>query len=154
MKRILALAVLFFIASACAGAITLSELQIGGVAAGATEASVVEHLGEPLQRAEAGEGTELHYAGLVVTVGWLDLQAPDQERRVTALLGTGPQACTPRGLCPGMPVAAASRLYGPPQVAERETGTFLEYYPDGPGCWLQVADAAGSIISVAVACMP
>src|SRR5690606_6292941 len=98
--------------------------------------------------------TELHYSGLVVTVGWLEQRDPDRERRVTALLGTGPSACTPRGLCPGMPVAAANRLYGAPVAAQRETGKFLEYYPDEPGCWLQVADDAGTVRSVAVACMP
>ena len=154
MKRIFALAAVALAVSACASEFPLSELQIGGVASGATEASVVRELGEPLRRLETGDGTELHYPGLVVTVGWLEEQAPGRERRVVALLGTGPQACTPRGLCPGMPAAVASRLYGPPEAAQRETGALLEYYPAEPGCWLQVSAPAGIIRSVVVACQP
>ena len=154
MGRIFALVTLAVATVASANTFPLSELQIGGVASGVSELSVIRQLGEPLQRLETGEGTEFHYSGLVVTVGWFEHRDPDRERRVTALLGTGPSACTPRGLCPGIPVAAANRLYGAPVVAQRETGKFLEYYPDEPGCWLQVSDDAGTVRSVAVACMP
>jgi hypothetical protein len=154
MRKLFALVALAVATVASASTLPLSELQIGGIASGTSETNLTQQLGEPLQRVETGEGTEFRYPGLVITVGWLEQAAPGRERRVTALLGTGPRACTPRGLCPGMPVAAASRLYGPPQMAIRETGTFLEYYPDEPGCWLQVADDAGTIRSVAVACMP
>src|SRR5690606_30542950 len=154
MKSIFALVALTLIYPACAGTLPLSELEVGGIALGATEASVVGRMGEPLQRLDTGEGIELHYPGLVATVGWLEQQAPGREPRVAGIFGSGPQACTPRGLCPGMPVAAADRLSGTPEVAQREAGEFLEYYPEATGCWLQVAAAAGSIRSVAVACQP
>jgi hypothetical protein len=154
MKRIFALAALVVIAPAYAAALPLSELQVGGVASGSRESDVIKQLGPPTRRVETGEGTELHYPGLVVTVGWLEQPAPGQERRVAALIGTGPQACTSRGLCSGMPVAAANRLYGPSELAQRETGELLEYYPETPGCWLQLSATAGTIRSVAVACQP
>ena len=154
MRRIFASAALAVATFASANSLPLSELQIGGIAAGVSELSVIRQLGAPLQRLETGEGTEFHYSGLIVTVGWLEQRAPDRERRVTALLGNGPNACTPRGLCPGMPIEAANRLYGAPVVAQREAGRFLEYYPEKAGCWLQVADDAGTIRSIAVTCMP
>ncbi len=154
MKSILAPAFLAAAAVASSGTLPLSELQVGGIASGAAEADVVRQLGEPIRRVETGEGTELHYPGLVVTEAWLEQQASGGDRRVVALLGTDPHACTPRGLCPGMPVEAANRLYGSPVVAQRETGDFLEYYPKAPGCWLQLSVASGIIKSVAVACQP
>jgi hypothetical protein len=149
MIKIIALSALVSVASA----LPLSELQIGGIASGAFEADVIQQFGEPLQRLETGEGTELHYSGLVVTVGW-EQQAPGRERQVIALLGTGPNACTPRGLCPGMPVTAAYRLYGSPVAAQRGAGGLLEYYPEAPGCWLQLATVGDIVKSVAVACQP
>ena len=154
MRILLALSALVLVGPASAGNLSASELGISGVSSGATEASVVNRLGTPLRRVDTGEGTELHYPGLVVTVGWLEPQASGRQRRVFALHGTGAHACTPRGLCPGMPVSAAIRLYGPAEPTRRETGTFLEYQPAGTSCWLQVSAPAGDIESAAVACQP
>ena len=121
---------------------------------GATEASVLLTLGEPLRRVETDEGTDLQYPGLVVTVGWLEQKAPGVQQRVLALRGTGSEACTPRGLCPGMPASEVTRLYGPSEPVQRESGTFIEYQPADISCWLQVSAQAGAVQAVAVACQP
>ena len=154
MRYILAALALTLISPACTAGIAASELSIGGVASGATETSVVKLLGSPSSRVETGEATELHYPGLVVTVGWLEQEAPGRQRRVFAIKGTGRNACTPKGLCPGMPSSVATRLYGSTKPARRETGTFLEYQPARMNCWLQVSAPADVIQSVAVACQP
>ena len=154
MRYILAALALTLISPACTAGIPGSELSIGGVASGATETSVVNLLGSPSNRVETGEGTELHYPGLVVTLGWLEQEAPGRQRRVFAIQGTGRKACTPKGLCPGMSSSVAARLYGSTKPTLRETGTFLEYQPAGLNCWLQISAPAGVIQSVAVACQP
>ena len=154
MRNILALAVLTLAVSVSAGELPPSELSIGGVVSGATEISVVDLLGEPSRRVETGEGTEFHYPGLVVTVGWIEQQAVGVQRRVVAVRGTGRNACTPRGLCPGMPASEVGRLYGPSEPVKRDYGTFIEYQPADISCWLQVSVPAGIVQSMAVACQP
>ena len=154
MRTTLALSVIFLAAPAWGCEVPSSELSVGGVVSGTTEASVLRLLGEPTQRVETGEGVELQYPGLVVTVGWLEQRAAGIQQRVLALSGTGPKACTPRGLCPGMPVSEVSRLYGPSLPAERETGTFVEYQPADVSCWLQVSASADTVEAVAVVCQP
>ena len=154
MRYIVAALALGLLSPACTAGIRASELSIGGVASGATEASVVRRLGSPTKRVETGEGTELHYPDLVVTLGWLEQETPEGQRRVLAILGTGRKACTPKGLCPGMPSSAAARLYGSTKPTLRETGTFLEYQPKNVSCWLQISAPADVIQSVAVACQP
>ncbi|RYG97932.1 MAG: hypothetical protein EON58_08525 [Alphaproteobacteria bacterium] len=139
---------------ACAAGIRASELSIGGVGSGATEASVVKRLGSPAKRLETGDGIELHYSDLVVTIGWIDPEAPGRQRRVVAIYGTGSKACTPKGLCPGMPSSEAARLYGHVEPTLRETGTFLEYQPAGANCWLKVSAPSGVVQSLAVAYQP
>ena len=154
MRYILALVALVLPTSLFAGALPPSELSIGGITSGATETSVLKHLGQPTKRLDAGEGIELHYPGLSVTVGWLEQKTPGRQRRVLALYGTGSKACTPRGLCPGQPASTADRLYGRTKPVHRESGTYLEYQPSKTHCWLQVAVKGGVIQSVAVACQP
>ena len=154
MRYILAAVALALISPTCNAGIRISELNIGGVASGATEASVVKRLGSPAQRVETGEATELHYPGLVVTLGWLEQETPGGQRRVLAIRGTGRNSCTPKGLCPGMPSSVAVRLYGATRPTLRETGTFLEYQPKNVSCWLQISAPADVIQSVAVACQP
>jgi hypothetical protein len=111
-------------------------------------------LGAPAEKLETGEGTELRYPGLIVTVGWLEQAAPGVERRVFALRADGSSVCTPKGLCPGMEVAHAFELYGPIEATVRETGTFFEYQPAAAHCWLQVSAPEQTINSLAVACQP
>ena len=154
MRYILAALTLALASSACIAGIPASELSIAGVATGDTEASVVTSLGTPTKRVDTGEGTELHYPDLMVTLGWLEQEAPGRQRRVLAILGTGRGTCTPKGLCPGMPSSVAVRLYGATGPTLRETGTFLEYQPTNVSCWLQISAPADVIQSVAVACQP
>ena len=61
---------------------------------------------------------------------------------------------TRSGSLGGMPVAVARRMYGKAAVTHRSYGTFLEYYPTEPGCWLQVSVHVGVVQSVGVACSP
>lgn len=154
MRTTLALLILLLATPAWSSEIPSSELSIGGVASGDTEASVLRLLGEPSHRVDTGEGIELQYPGFVATVGWLEQRDAGVQRRVLALRGTGPKACTPRGLCPGMPVSEVRRLYGPSVPVQRESGTFVEYQPAGLSCWLQISAPAGTVEAVAVACQP
>ncbi|TNJ33424.1 hypothetical protein [Arenimonas terrae] len=151
MRHITAALVLFSMPAA-ASDIRASELSLGGVASGVTEASVLELLGEPVERIETGEGTELRYPGLAVTVGWLDQAAPGVERRVFALRADGNSACTPSGLCPGMDEARTTELYGATEALVTDTATLFEYQPEAIHCWLQVEVQGGTIVSLAVAC--
>jgi hypothetical protein len=75
-------------------------------------------------------------------------------RRVGAVLGTSKQHCTPAGICPGMPFAKAEATYGPPLVADREDGTFMEYPSSQSSCWLQIAVSKGIVKSVRAECQP
>ena len=154
MRNTIALAALILAAPTFACEIPPSELSIGGVVSGATEESVIGLLGVPSRQVETGEGTELQYSGLVVTVGWLEQRAAGVHRRVVALRGTGPKSCTPRGLCPGMAVSEINRIYGPANPVKRDYGTFIEYQPAGVSCWLQVSAPSRIVQSVAVACQP
>lgn len=152
--RYLTAALVLLSLPAAASEIQSSELSLGGVAVGEAEASVIEQLGMPDERVETGEGTELRYPGLVVTVGWLEQAAPGIARRVSSLRASGHSVCSPAGLCPGMDVAHATKLYGPAEPVVRETRTFFEYQPVASHCWLQVAFQGGTITSLAVACQP
>lgn len=154
MWKTFAIAMLLLSASAHAGNFSASELSIGGVSSGDSEADVLGLLGEPMQRTETSEGLELHYPGLTVTVGWLEQAAEGVQRRVLALRGTGPKSCTPRGLCPGMSESLVRDLYGPSEPAQGNTGSFIEYQPEGVHCWLQVSVQDSIVQSLAVACQP
>jgi hypothetical protein len=135
-------------------AIEASELSVGGVISGETEASVYKRLGPPLRRVETSEGIDLHYGGLIVTVAWLEQERPGVERRVFGLHGTGKGVCTPKGLCPGMRTSEAIRLYGHTELVHRETGDFLEYQPEEQHCWLKISASSKLIRSISVACQP
>jgi hypothetical protein len=152
--RYLTVALVLFSGSAVACGIPVSELSLGGIGTGDSEASVFEKLGVPAERVDTGEGIELRYPGLIVSVGWLEQAAPGVERRVFAMRADGRSICTPMGLCPGMEAAHAFKLYGPVEATARETGTFLEYQPVAAHCWLQIHAPESTIASLAVACQP
>ena len=155
MRCILAIALTLSMPAA-AGTPTISdnELSLSGVALGDSESRVLSVLGQPQKRSETGEGTALEYPGITVLVGWLEQQAPNKQRRVFQLTGTASNACTPAGICPGMPVARAEAAYGKPIVARRETGTFMEFYSHQSSCWLQLGTLAGNIRSIGAVCQP
>jgi hypothetical protein len=155
MKSILAV-VTFLAASAAGSASTVSdsELSLGGVALGDSEAQVLALLGPAPKRSETGEGTALEYADLTVLVGWLGQQAPDEQRQVIQLTATGSTGCTPAGLCPGSPMSQAVATYGQPIQAKRESGSFLEYYSHQSPCWLQVGTSGETVDSISAVCQP
>lgn len=136
------------------GAINDDELSLNGVALGDSEAGVLSILGEPHKRFETGEGTELQYTGLTVSIGWLEQQAPGKERRVWALRGTGAAACTPAGICPGVAFEQANAAYGVPVMTKRGQGTVMEYYNSESSCWLQLDVSGGVIRAISAVCQP
>jgi hypothetical protein len=155
MKSILAIVTLF--AGLAAGSTSIirdSELSLGGVALGDSEAQVLAMLGPAPRQSDTDEGVALEYADLTVLVGWLEQQAPGKQRRVLQLTATGPSACTPSGLCPGAPVSKVEATYGQPVQAKRESGSFLEYYSGESSCWLQVGASGETIRSISAVCQP
>jgi hypothetical protein len=141
-------------ALSASGTINDNELSLSGVALGDSEEGVRSLLGEPKERFDTGEGTEFRYTGLTVSIGWLEQQAPGKQRRVWALRGTGPAACTPAGICPGMAFERARATYGVPVLARRDYGTFMEYYSSESSCWLQLDVSGGVIRAIGAVCQP
>ncbi|TWT17094.1 hypothetical protein FQY83_17455 [Luteimonas marina] len=125
------------------------ELSIAGIALDADEASVLRTLGQPVRVTDTGDflNIQLDYPGLTIWLG--------EGRRVGEILSTSPEHCTPGGICPGMAFSQVQAMYGPPSVATREDGQFMEYFPmsDFP-CWLQLAVADGVVKSVRAECQP
>lgn len=155
MKNLLVVAVVLSGSVACSGAaIRDRELSLGGVALGDSETQVLAALGQPKTRTDTGEGVALEYSGLTVLIGWLDQAAPGKQQRVFQLTATGPNACTPSGICPGAPVSRAVAIYGQPVRAARQSGSFLEYYSNQSSCWLQVGASGDTIRSIGAVCQP
>ena len=125
-----------------------SELSLGGVAIGDTEASVLRRLGQPVRRIDASDvlDTQLEYEGLTVWLG--------EGHRVGEVLSVSKRHGTPSGVCPGMSFAQARKKYGQPLAASREDGDFMEYTSSGTSCWLQFAVDEGRIASVRAECQP
>lgn len=123
-----------------------SELSLAGVAIGDTEAQVVEKLGAAPFRTEEADFLHLHlnYESVTVSFGF---------EEVAGLYSDNPKGCTPAGLCPGDSLKRMRSVYGTPEVAKRETGTFFEYYSDCP-CWLKIKPTGNKIESITVACQP
>lgn len=126
-----------------------NELSIGGIALDAEESFVVRTLGQPTRTTDTGDflSIRLDYPGLTIWLG--------EGRRVGEILSTDPQHCTPGGICPGMAFLQVLALHGPPMVATREDGQFIEYFPESNfPCWLQLAVADGVVKSVRAECQP
>ena len=155
MKSIVSIIILLSGSAAGSGAsIPDGELSLGGVTLGDSESQVSALLGQPKKRSDTGEGIALEYPGLTVLVGWLEQAAPGKQRHVLQLNATGPTACTPSGVCPGAPVSKALATYGQPIKADRESGSFLEYYSNKSSCWLQLGTSAETIRSISAVCQP
>ena len=154
MKSILASVLLLGSSVGSTSTISDSELSLAGIALGDSEAQVLAVLGPASKRYETGEGTALEYSGLTVLVGWLEQQVAGKQRRVVQLTATGSNACTPADLCPGAPASMAVATYGQPVQAERESGSFLEYYSHQSSCWLQVGTSGEIIRSFSAGCQP
>lgn len=124
------------------------ELALGGIELGDAESTVVKKLGEPRRITDTDDflNIELEYPGLTVWLG--------EGRLVGAILSTSKRYCTPSGVCPGMPFAKVKAKYGPPLVADREDGRFMEYPSSQSPCWLQIAAKKGIVQSVGAECQP
>jgi len=117
MKSIIfAIALVTGSATGPGASISDGELSLGGVTLGDSESQVLATLGQPTEQSDTGEGIALEYPGLIVLVGWLEQVAPGKQRHVLQLNATGPNACTPSGVCPGAPVSKALATYGQPDV--------------------------------------
>ncbi len=147
MKELLALAALLLPASALAGPLKGDLLGISGVLIGDSPTKVVARLGHPKSEEHPGDFVSIVYRYRGFSVGFDD-------RVVVDLESTTPAACTTEGLCPGDRVAKMKQLYGEPEVAKREFGTFYEYYTPDSTCWYQIASRSGRVSSVRVACQP
>ena len=126
--------------------ISQSELSLAGVAVGDTEMQVVEKLGPAPSRTEEADflHLDLNYETVTVSFGF---------EEVAGLYSNNKKGCTPAGLCPGDSLKRMRSLYGVPEIADRETGTFFEYYSDCP-CWLKIKPVGNKIDSITVACQP
>jgi len=134
-------------------ALTENELALGAIRLGLPYTGVVSRLGAPLRESDNGQGRQLDYAGLTL---WIEKVAkhPIRQPEVYELLSTSPTQCTPSGLCPGMPLARATAMYGAPVVAEREEGRFFEYVVKEGSCWMQMATQDEVITSIRAECQP
>jgi len=152
MRQILCTAVVFLVAGTALAAepslVTDQELSLGGIAIDDTQASVLRKLGQPRRTTDTGDflNIRMDYPGLTVWLG--------EGQRVGEVLSTSKQHCTPAGICPGTPFAKAKAEYGPPLVADREDGTYMEYPSSQSSCWLQIAVSKGIVKSVRAECQP
>ncbi len=150
--RFLCIAI-FALASSCALAaepslISDQELSLGGISLGDTESDVISKLGNPNHIVDTGDflSIRLEYSGMTIWLG--------EGRLVGEILSTAKLYCSPSGICPGTPFAVANTKYGPPLVADREDGTFMEYPSSESACWMQIAVANDVITSVRAECQP
>ena len=152
MRHILGTALTFLAIGVASAAepslVSDQELSLGGIALGDTEAAVLRKLGQPSRFTDTGDflNIRMDYPGLTVWLG--------EGRRVGEVLSTSKQHCTPAGVCPGTPFAQAKAKYGPPLVANREDGTFMEYPSSQSACWLQISVSKGIVRSLRAECQP
>ena len=152
--RVCASALLAFVLAASALAAEFptvpdSELSIGGIALDVEESVVFRRLGQPGRVTDTGDflNLRLDYPGITIWLG--------EGRRVGEVLSTSSKHCTPSGICPGMKLSQVHALFGPPLVADREDGRFMEYFPKSNfPCWLQLAVRRGVVKSVRAECQP
>jgi hypothetical protein len=150
MRKILAAAILVTGTALAAehSLVADHELSLGGIALGDTQVSVLRKLGQPHRTTDTGDflNTRMDYPGLTVWLGEGD--------RVGEVLSTSKQRCTPAGICPGTPFARARAKYGPPLVASREDGTYMEYLSSQSSCWLQISVSKDTVRSIRAECQP
>jgi hypothetical protein len=150
MKTSLALVTMVLLLSACAAAPTRLQgdlLGIGGVLIGDSPATVSSRLGRPASQEPQTDFVTLIYRYDGFEVGFSDEAAVD-------LKSKNSKVCTTEGLCPGDSHGKMLQLYGQPEVADRETGRFYEYYTRDSTCWYQIAETRSTVSSVAVVCQP
>lgn len=129
------------------GTVPEGEISLGGVAIGDSSSAVIARLGQPRRKVKAPDFLDLHY-------DYPNLRVSFSDGIVTGLYSDKPAGCTPMHLCPGDSLDRMRSLYGPPLVADRESGRFHEYHGAGTTCWLQIPATGKRVESVTVACQP
>lgn len=135
------------LALARTGSVSEDELSLGGVLIGDSPSEVIANLGKPQREVESPDFLNLHYDYSHVRVSFSD-------DVVAGLYSDNPLGCTPMHLCPGDSLDKTRALYGPPIVADRESGTFYEYYGADSSCWLEVSVTGKRVASIRVECQP
>jgi hypothetical protein len=126
------------------GRLSRSELSLGGVGAGASEAEVVEHLGQPDQiDQESPLSRQLTYRGLSVSF---------LEDAALTIRSISPDYCTPLGLCPGDAVSKAERLYGSPLVEPRSGAEYWQYANSEAACTMELEVTNERVGAIAMLC--
>lgn len=129
------------------GVIPEREMSLGGVAIGDFPRRVVSNLGQPTRQTQATDFLNLHYHYPHLVVSF-------SQGVVAGLFSDKRNGCTPKHLCPGDSLKKMRSIYGPPLVADRETGRFYEYLAPEGTCWLQIPAKGERVLSIAVACQP
>lgn len=129
------------------GAVSETELSLGGVAIGDSTEAVVARLGQPKRQVLAQDFIDLHYE-------YPHMQVSFNGGIVAGLHAGKAGACTPKGLCPGDRMDRMRALYGAPIVSDRETGRYYEYIGGDAACWLQIRARGKRVASIDVACQP
>jgi hypothetical protein len=126
------------------GKFSPDELSLGGIEAGASEAEVIEILGQPDQMEQTSPfSAKFTYRGLSVSF---------YEDAALTIRSVSPNYCTPSGVCPGMSVAEVERIYGAPLVSDREGSRYLEYNAIEVGCMLELELTGDEVSAIGIVC--
>lgn len=138
---------ILLLALATATSSPVTELALGGIALGQSEAAVVQALGSPTSRTGGDSDylpVKLSYPGFTVLL---------DEQGVGGLISTDKRFCTPAGVCPGTSLAKAQRVYGSFWATEIVGGALVGYVY-GDGCWLEFELKSDMVQTVELACSP
>jgi len=126
------------------GNLSRRELFLGGVEAGASEAEVVNHLGQPNQiDQDSPFSRRLTYQGLSLSFF---------EDAALTIRSVSPDYCTPLGLCPGDAVSEAERLYGAPLVEPRSDADYWQYTNSEAACMMELEVTNQTVGAIAILC--
>jgi hypothetical protein len=126
------------------GKVAPSELALGGVETGASEAEVIARLGQPDQLDRTSPfSTQFTYRGLSVSFF---------EDAALTIRSVSPNYCTPSGVCVGMAVSEVERIYGAPLVNDREDGQYLEYHVREVACAMELEIADDEVGAIGLVC--
>lgn len=126
------------------GKLSRRELFLGGVKAGASEAEVIAHLGQPDQiDQDSPFSRRLTYRGLSVSFF---------EDAALTIRSVSPNYCTPLGLCPGDAVSKAERLYGAPLVERRSGADYWQYINSEVACRIELEVTNKTVGAIAILC--
>jgi hypothetical protein len=126
--------------------VTSTELSLGGVAIGDSEAAAESALAQVV-RSEHPDNyltIKLESAGLTVLI--------DPQEGVGEISSERPQHCTSTGVCPGMLFDDVPATLGRPSITNQDSSHFLAQYATTTDCWIELSVNAGRVESVRIAC--